>query len=354
MNWRRALLLVVLLVVGVAAGAATRSWWLNSGGGLGFSLNISLPQFGLGSQPTPTPLPTITPTAFLPQTPDQLRRKQLTTLTEPFSLLAKPCFLATRYLCSKLVLAPASGSAKQISIVGRGVTEYFVGARHYAWGRILVHRGALFTFYRGANQNQAETQPYYLSLVHIFTAAEQHQLNPAFLYFLIDSIYQEAQRLNIYAGSSGEVVTLDVDRLAGDLQRWLIDSEALPSDNLAQQLAATGLSPQGQVLAYVLLTNVAPDVALSVMGEEGRITNGYYAVFGYPSDSTASDFTVKVGGGNLTAAEFYQEEAPAAFDFALCQDNKLFLCQGENTSFACRPTDFMAYVCGQYLHNLAN
>lgn len=314
------------------------------------------------------------PTAFIPDTAN-ITPSQVNSLHEPYftpiqNFSQLPCFLSFDLACVQY--AATGNVANSVEFSGTRSSADSPYTRAYFWGRVIAQpNSALARHYSLVNRSDNPYAPFLNSLQTIEYVAIENELNPAFLYSIVDQVYRAIAVINedavnsditantqlvptkstVSAGNATEELLLDIEGFASDLQRFYIAGASLPNNSLTNTLNQTAFSQPTKALIYTILQYVDPTVALAMMHDTGWLEDAYQSTFAAPQ--LAAQMPVAFTG-SISPNEVYPEEVAQvpSFDFALCAEASAYLCREQVGQLQCRRFDFARTLCASALLQL--
>jgi hypothetical protein len=211
---------------------------------------------------------------------------------------------------------------------------------------MLTASGSLVEYY-GATRPPELANQQYVELVRALPEKSwANQLNPAFVYAVLDQV--SAAALAGGGGGYSRPPELVVDQLGQSYQegRSLLGTGS--ADALIQVLETLAWSPEAKALAYALAKNFSADTVLAILAEPGGIEQRYLQLF----SGAAAIKRIEFSSQALDMSAVYQPAAGEPFLTALCYQRQAKTCRAAGEVLSCSPAPWLTEDCYTSLLNL--
>ncbi len=223
----------------------------------------------------------------------------------------------------------------------------------YKWlyGKIAARTNSgLYQFYLPYSQVvRPAGHPDQLTETHkyIFNNALSNDLNPAWVYTIVDAVYTAGLANGERFGETRRISEFPVSSFA---QRYQLYRQAGTQANAERVLPENMTqNPEFAALALALSEFVSPGIVEAVLADEGYLESQYLAVAG--NSLTQVDLTFQ--STVLNQADYYTAERQGANQWILCRDDAPYICSEENPGQAvCQNVPLVQGLCNVYFLNL--
>ncbi len=277
-----------------------------------------------------TPYPDFQPPIAYRADPSQLVQR-IDELTNPF--LTPPCFVTATNTCQLIFIHPPEYGENRLEIRSFKAAQQSGPTQFLPFGQMLVARNALTQHYLDTLIGGAASQPY-LDFVHQLPGeAATQQLNPSFIYAVYEHLFAVTSESPI--NSPLAPPELSVQKIGESYQEGS-NLLAVPgsADILIAALQNKDWSPEAKALTYALAKNLAPEVVIKFLAEEGALERRYLATFAPPELESVK--RVEYAGAAVGLTQLYSDENKS-WQVALCRNGLAQACRVEDEALLCSP-----------------
>lgn len=214
----------------------------------------------------------------------------------------------------------------------------------FLFGRMLVTHGPIYETQQ-PNLATGELQPYSLFLERVLAAGEGYAINPAFLFVVYDQVFLATTQSGLTTDQVFEF--LPPERLAQNFSLALNTPITMRNTPLGKALENKNWTLEAQALVFTLATSLNVRVVDQALTEPGQFEHRYYEIFA--PVHLRGDIRFIFAGAPLNTEQVFSASEPM-YDYALCQEQKAYVCQQKDGVAHCWPFPLF----NQYCPNLLN